>query len=83
VGVGQTNITVSFLGNDNYLSSQTGYLLTITAPEPEPDPDPIVDSVGKVIIGGETMPIYSPTGQRLDKPRKGLNIIGGKKVYVK
>ena len=28
-------------------------------------------------------PIYNLNGQRLDKPRKGINIIGGKKVYVK
>ena len=29
------------------------------------------------------LPIYDLKGQRLNKPRKGLNIIGGKKVYVK
>ena len=28
-------------------------------------------------------PIYNLNGQRLDKPRKGINIIGGKKVYIK
>lgn len=28
-------------------------------------------------------PIYNLSGQRLDKPRKGINIIGGKKVMVK
>ena len=28
-------------------------------------------------------PIFSLSGQRLDKPRKGINIIGGKKVIVK
>ena len=28
-------------------------------------------------------PIFSLSGQRLDKPRKGINIIGGKKVVVK
>ena len=28
-------------------------------------------------------PIYNLNGQRLDKPRKGINIIGGKKVVVK
>ena len=27
--------------------------------------------------------IYNLSGQRLDKPRKGINIIGGKKVMVK
>ena len=29
------------------------------------------------------LPIYDLKGQRLNKPHKGLNIIGGKKVYVK
>ena len=28
-------------------------------------------------------PIYDLQGQRLEKPRKGINIIGGKKVVVK
>ena len=28
-------------------------------------------------------PIYTLSGQRLEKPRKGLNIVGGKKVLVK
>lgn len=28
-------------------------------------------------------PIYNLNGQRLDKPRKGINIIGGKKILVK
>ena len=26
--------------------------------------------------------IYNLGGQRLEKPRKGINIIGGKKVFV-
>lgn len=30
-----------------------------------------------------TTHVYSLTGQRLDKPRKGINIIGGKKIVVK
>lgn len=30
-----------------------------------------------------SVPIFSLSGQRLDKPRKGINIIGGKKVVVK
>ena len=28
-------------------------------------------------------PIYNLNGQRLEKPQKGINIIGGKKVIVK
>lgn len=29
------------------------------------------------------VPIFTPSGQRITKPRKGVNIIGGKKVLVK
>lgn len=29
------------------------------------------------------VPIYAPSGQRLSAPRKGINIVGGKKVIVK
>ena len=28
-------------------------------------------------------PIYDLNGRRLDKPRKGINIIGGKKILIK
>lgn len=31
----------------------------------------------------EGAPIYNLNGQRIDKPRKGINIIGGKKVVIK
>lgn len=37
------------------------------------------------VLQNKTMegPIYNLNGQRLDKPRKGINIIGGKKILVK
>ena len=31
----------------------------------------------------DNAPIYDLNGRRLDKPRKGINIIGGKKVFKK
>lgn len=31
----------------------------------------------------DDVPIYNLNGQRMDKPRKGINIIGGKKVVVR
>lgn len=37
----------------------------------------------KVKDADSVQSIYSLSGQRLDKPRKGINIIGGKKVVVK
>lgn len=101
VGAGQTTITASFTGDDNYTSSEAHYQLTVTAPEPEPEPepdpepdpepepepepepDPIPDSIGKVTIGTQGQPVYNMMGQRTYKLRKGLNIIGGRKVFVK
>ena len=36
----------------------------------------VIDNIEK------NTPIYNLSGQRLDKPRKGINIIGGKKVII-
>ncbi|MCR4958764.1 MAG: hypothetical protein K6B13_09235 [Prevotella sp.] len=33
--------------------------------------------------GKADVPIYTPSGQRLAASRKGINIVGGKKVIVK
>ena len=45
------------------------------------------DATGiKSVAAGDTekdAPIYNLSGQRMDKPRKGINIIGGRKVMVK
>ena len=38
---------------------------------------------GILMDGSYKTPIYNLNGQRLDKPRKGINIVGGKKVFVK
>ena len=40
-----------------------------------------IDGVEAVAEGSQ--PVYNLAGQRLQEPRKGLNIIGGKKVIVK
>jgi len=40
--------------------------------------------ISTVMIGEKAgIPIYAPSGQRLAAPRKGINIVGGKKVIVK
>ena len=45
-------------------------------------PDP--SGISTVMIDEKAgVPIYTPSGQRLAAPRKGVNIIGGKKVIVK
>jgi len=35
------------------------------------------------IIDSKDAPVYTLSGQRLAAPRKGLNILGGKKIIVK
>ena len=37
----------------------------------------------QLIIDNEEAAIYNLAGQRLSKPQRGLNIIGGKKVLIK
>ena len=57
--------------------------------------DVLFDAIGVTATGGTTaihgtestnegiQPVYNLNGQRLKSPRKGINIIGGKKVVVK
>ena len=47
--------------------------------------DSELDAVGEVKTSSTAMPhsIYSPTGVKLNRPIKGLNIVDGKKVMVK
>lgn len=46
----------------------------------EPNPTGVTD----IQAGNNgTAPVYTLSGQRLAKPRKGLNIVGGKKIIVK
>ena len=46
----------------------------------EPDPSGISTVMMDEMAG---VPVYSTSGQRLTAPRKGINIIGGKKVVIK
>jgi len=40
--------------------------------------------ISTLMMGDKTdVPIYTPSGQRLVTPRKGINIVGGKKIIVK
>jgi len=45
--------------------------------------DPVVVGVNTVKAAAEDDAIYSISGQRLAQPKKGLNIINGKKVVIK
>ena len=62
-------------------------------PESSSTPDIEIDEYGQIrnspsrnniqIDEPEDAPIYNLNGQRMDKPHKGLKIIGGKKIIVK
>ena len=65
-------------------------ILLVTPAEKEikqPDVNYTIGTTGiKGVASGnieKDAPIYNLSGQRLDKPRKGINIIGGKKVMLK
>ena len=47
--------------------------------------DTELDAVNEVETSATALPhsIYSPTGVKLNRPLKGLNIVDGKKVMVK
>ena len=56
--------------------------LTSNACKVKVEPDP--SGINMVMMDEKTVvPIYSPSGQRVATPRKGINIVGGKKVIVK
>jgi uncharacterized protein YjdB len=73
VGEGETVISVTFSGNDEYLPATASYTLNVNLP---------TNIMLLSAIPADAV-IYSITGQRLSKPRKGLNIINGKMVVVK
>ena len=54
------------------------------AAEIQPIEVAVANSIDGIEAGTEgSQPVYNLAGQRLQKPQKGLNIIGGKKVIVK
>ena len=54
------------------------------AAEIQPIEVAVANSIDGIEAGAEgSQPVYNLAGQRLQKPQKGLNIIGGKKVIVK
>ncbi len=66
-------LTVIYVTTDNGLRSKP-CKLTVT-----PDPSGIND----LQADNNSTPVYSLSGQRLAAPRKGVNIVGGRKVVVK
>lgn len=56
--------------------------LTSNACKVKVEPDP--SGISTVMMDGKVdAPVYSLSGQRLTAPRKGVNIVGGKKVVVR
>ena len=54
------------------------------AAEIQPIEVAVANSIDGIEAGAEgSQPVYNLAGQRLQKPQKGLNIIGGKKIIVK
>lgn len=66
-------LTVIYVTTDNGLRSKP-CKLTVT-----PDPSGIND----LQADNNSAPVYTLSGQRLAAPRKGVNIVGGRKVVVK
>ena len=75
---------------DNSFESGTVKLeniLLVTPDEQERKPaeaEVVVSGIADILMDSDkAMPVYSLSGQRLAAPRKGINIVGGKKVVIK
>jgi len=62
-------------------------ILLVTPSEKEGKPDDaeiFVSGIISVMMDADkNVPIFSLSGQRLTAPRKGINIVGGKKIVIK
>ncbi len=87
---------IQLFGNDNAVKSYAGdgneYNLTAVfnaiyddVAQVEPIKVTTADAISGVEAGTglADQPVYNLAGQRLQKPQKGINIIGGKKVVIK
>ena len=72
--VGTYEIVVTGGEAKNYTLNYVNGTLTIETPS-------VINSL--ITEEKAAVPIYTPSGQRLSAPRKGVNIIGGRKVVVK
>ena len=86
-------ISVKLVADSNFRQAGSKIVLSnilLVSPN-EKDTKPVdytysLDGTGIKMVtadDGQQTPIFSLSGQRLEKPRKGINIIGGKKVVVK
>ena len=69
--------TLGYWVNGN-ASTDSGSTLTFTK---EKDATSIVDVIAKDVVG--TTEIYDLCGRRLSALQKGINVVGGKKIFVK
>ena len=82
-------ISITLVANDLYQSGDVKLekILLVTPEEKEIKPQDVVLSVGTGIAAvdaeAKKAAVYSLSGQRLAAPKKGINIVGGKKVVVK
>ena len=79
-------IKLTLVADDNY-NGGTVKIENIVMKTPDDQTlapeDVVVVGVTDVTAAKKTSDIYTLSGQKLAKPRKGINIIGGKKVVVK
>ena len=62
------------------VSTSNGLTSNVCKVKVEQDPS----GISMVLMGEKKgTPIYTPSGQRLAAPRKGINIVGGKKIVIK
>lgn len=67
VGAGVTTISASFAGNADYLQGSASYQLTVTEPVP--------DGINGLQADGGRVEYFTPSGERVTKPGKGLYIM--------
>ena len=77
-------IKITLVADDSYTSGDIRLenILLVTPGEKEIKPDD-VGIVGIMADADKAAPVYSLSGQRLAAPRRGINIVGGRKVIIK
>ena len=82
-------ISITLVASNLYQSGDVKLekILLVTPDEKEIKPQDVVFSVGTgvatVNAEAKKAAVYSLSGQQLAAPKKGINIVGGKKVLVK
>ena len=79
-------IKMTFVADENYQGGAISLenILLVTPREQETRPGDLTLGIRGIFVNQKTdEPVYNVTGQKLYAPRKGINIINGKKIIVK